>query len=68
MAKRMSRSVAKKVRVYVKDILDEAFEQELIPKNPARKLDMPRTRKPCDRNLSAKEVAMLLNALKGRIT
>ena len=53
----MSRSVAKKVRVYVKDILDEAFEQDLIPKNPARKLDMPRTRKPCERNLSIEEVA-----------
>ena len=66
VAKRMSRSVAKKVRVYVKDILDEAFEQELIPKNPARKLDMPRTRKPCDRNLSAEEVAKLLNALNAR--
>lgn len=66
VAKRMSRSVAKKVRVYVKDILDEALEQDLIPKNPARKLDMPRTRKPCDRYLSTSEVAKLLNALTGR--
>ncbi len=66
VAKNMSRSVAKKVRVYVKDILDEALEQDLIPKNPARKLDMPRTRKPCDRNLSADEVAKLLSGLTGR--
>ena len=66
VANRFSRSVAKKVRVYVTDMLEEAFEQDLIAKNPARKLDMPRTRRPCERYLTADEVRKLLAKLQGR--
>ena len=47
-------------RTYIKAILDEAIEQEFLGKNPARKLEIPRTRKPSKRALSMDEIAELL--------
>jgi integrase len=66
MAKKYSYSVVSKFRVYVKAMLDEALEQDLISKNPARKLAIPETRKTEKPALSEQEIAALLAHLKGR--
>lgn len=42
-----SKSLVHKVRTYVNDILEEALDQELIEKNPARRLERPRTKRVC---------------------
>ena len=65
IAARWSKSVAKKVRVYVKAALDEAVEQDYLRKNPARKLEIGTTRKPNDRNLTPDELCRLLSGLTG---
>ncbi|HYI97112.1 MAG TPA: tyrosine-type recombinase/integrase [Bryobacteraceae bacterium] len=66
LAKRFSYSVVSKFRVYMKAMLDEALEQDLIVKNPARKLSFPETRKPRKTVLSEPEIAELLRDLEGR--
>ena len=66
LAGKFSRSVVVNFRTYVKAILDEALEQDFIGKNPARKLEIPRTRKPSNRSLSVDEIAELLGHMTGR--
>jgi integrase len=66
LAGKFSRSVVVNFRTYVKAILDEALEQDFIGKNPARKLEIPRTRKPSNRMLSVEEIAELLGHMTGR--
>jgi len=66
LAESYSRSLVKKVLMQYRAILEEAVEQELIAKNPARKLVMPTTRKPCGRFLSLEEVDALLAQLQFR--
>ena len=46
--------------------IEEAIDQDFLVKNPARKLEMPVTRKTCKRYLSSEEVRKLLMALDGR--
>lgn len=60
-----SESVAKKVRVYVKAALDEAVEQDFIPKNPARKLELGQTKDTDKRNLRPDELCKLFSSLTG---
>lgn len=59
-------SVLHKVRTYTSAILDEAFEQGLIGRNPARKLDMPAAQRKDRPFLSSDQVRALLNVVSGR--
>jgi integrase len=66
LAKKFSYSVVSKFRVYMKAMLDEALEQDLIAKNPARKLSFPETKKPRKTVLTEDEISELLEDLEGR--
>jgi integrase len=66
LADSYSRSLVKKVLVQFRAVLEEAVEQDLITKNPARKLVMPTTRKPCGRFLSLEEYDALIAQLEFR--
>ncbi|SPF42730.1 putative Integrase family protein [Candidatus Sulfopaludibacter sp. SbA4] len=66
LAESYSRSVVKKVRVQLAAVLEEAVEQEIIPKNMARKLKMPPTKKPCERFLSIDDYNALMLELEFR--
>lgn len=58
-----AKSTVKHVRTYLKACFEYALDEDLIAKNPARKLALPNIRKkPCERFLSLKEVQALLNA------
>lgn len=61
-----SGSMVRKVRTWVKAILDEAAAQGFVEKNPAQKLDLPETRESSTRFLSLQEVGRLLSATAGR--
>lgn len=58
--------MVQKARTWVKACLEEALEQDFLVKNPARKLEMPITRKTCRRYLTPDEIQTLLSALQGR--
>lgn len=66
LAESYSRSLVKKVLMQYRAILEECVDQELIAKNPARKLVMPPTRKPCGRFLTLEEVDALIAELEFR--
>jgi site-specific recombinase XerD len=58
-----SKSAVKHVRTYLKASFEYAIDEDLIQKNPARKLAMPNIqKKPCERFLSVDEVQALLSA------
>ena len=61
-----SKTILQKVRVYLKAILEEAFEEDLIDRNPARKIQIPRVRERAKRFLSEVEINKLLSCLHGR--
>jgi integrase len=61
-----SYSLVHKIRTHVKAVLDEAIEQDLIVKNPARKLEIPRTKAKCNRFLTEDECTRLLAVCVGR--
>jgi len=65
LAAKESRSVVKKVRVYVNAALEEAVDQDYLRKNPTRNWKTGPTREPNKRNLSAKELCVLLTHLTG---
>jgi hypothetical protein len=44
LAETYSKSVVSKYVIWCRAILEEAVDQELIPKNPAKKLMMPETK------------------------
>ncbi len=66
LAGHYSHSVVSKFRVYISAILDEALEQDFIVKNPARKLEMPQTRRPVKRYLSEQEIRAIMGQLSVR--
>ena len=66
LASKFSHSICHKFRTNTKAILDEALEQDLITKNPARKLDLPETRNICRRFLSTEEISELIAAAPPR--
>jgi integrase len=66
LANEYSKSLVKKVRTWIKAVLDEAVEQEFIGKNPARKLALPPTRGTCKRFLTIAEYRRMLDELEGR--
>jgi integrase len=57
-------SAVKKARTYIAAALEFALDENLIVRNPGRKLELPskRLRKPCGRFLSLEEVRKLLSA------
>ena len=55
-----SRSVVQKVLRQLRGMLEEAVEQDLVAKNPARRLKMPATREPCGRFLMLEELNAIL--------
>ena len=61
-----SHSLVHKARTYLNSILDEAFEEDLIPKNTARRLDLPRMSPINRRSLSPEDCAKLSAAQSGR--
>ena len=62
-----SKSAVRKVRMYVKASFDYAADEDLIAKNPARKLAMPKIRKSvCRRYLSMEEIGALLSEAEPR--
>ena len=52
LAKKYSKLVVQKARTWLKAEIEEAIDQDFLLKNPARKLEMPVTRKSCKRYLS----------------
>src|SRR5215469_5814477 len=62
-----SKSAVKHIRTYLKACFEYAIDEDLIPKNPARKLALPNIhKKPCERFLSVHEVQALLTAASPR--
>jgi integrase len=63
-----SYSLVYKIRTYVKAVLEEALDQDLIDKNPARarRIEIPRTKEKCTRFLTEDECTKLLAACSGR--
>jgi integrase len=62
-----AKSTVKHVRTYLKACFEYAIDEDLVAKNPARKLALPNIRKkPCERFLSVEEVQALLNAASSR--
>jgi len=57
-------SAVKKARTYITTALEFAIDEQLIMRNPGRKIEMPskRLRKPCGRFLSLDEIRRLLSA------
>ena len=67
LAPKFSKSVVTKVRVYLNSILDEAVELEFLPKNPARKLAVPRTsKKAANQPLTPEQIPQVLFHLGDR--
>ena len=62
-----SKSALKHIRTYLKACFEYAVDEDLIDKNPCRKLAMPNIqKKPCERFLSLQEVQSLLMAASPR--
>lgn len=61
-----SGSAVTKIRVYLHAILDEALEQGLIDKDPARRLDIPRCRKPDRPVLTPEQFRAIVAAMSER--
>lgn len=67
LAPKFSKSVLAKVRVYFGSMLDEAAELEFIPKNPARKLAVPRSgKKTASKPLTPEQIPQVLFHLGDR--
>jgi integrase len=66
IAESWSASMVQKVRIYIKAALEEPIDQDLLERNPARKLIRPATRAACRRFLSLDEITRLLDAMEGR--
>jgi integrase len=67
MAPHFSKSLLMKIRVYLKSILDEAVELEMLVKNPAGKLSLPRSGKRIKtRHLTAEQIPAIVSHLSDR--
>jgi integrase len=64
MAKKYSRSLVLHSRFYLKSILDEAVEQNYLLKNPAKKLEIPRTKRVDKTVLTAEQFRAVIAELK----
>lgn len=67
LAPNFSKSVLTKARVYLNAILDEAVELEFLPKNPARRLAVPRSgKKAASQPLTPDQIPQVLFHLDDR--
>ena len=67
MAPKYSKSVLSKIRVYFNSMLDEAVELEMLPKNPARKLAVPKSgKRRATKHLTPEEIPQILFHLSDR--
>ncbi len=67
MAPRFSKSVLSKIRVYFNSILDEAVELEMLPKNPAGKLAVPKSgKRKATKHLTPEQIPLILFRLSDR--
>lgn len=61
-----SKTLVHQVRTYTKAALEDAIDQGLLDRNPARKIVRPQTRAVCKRFLSLEEIAKLLDNMNAR--
>jgi len=66
LAKHYSESLVDKAYTYINAALEEAVDQDFLAKNPARKVEMPRTRKPARRHIRLEEIQLLLSEMTKR--
>ncbi len=66
LAKCYSESLVDKAYTYINAALEEAVDQDFLAKNPARKVEMPKTRKPAKRHIRPEEIQLLLSELTKR--
>jgi integrase len=66
LAQKYSRSVVSKFMIWSRAILEEAVEQDFLPKNPARKLVTPETRPENKRFLELQEIPLVLSRVPFR--
>lgn len=66
LAEAYSKSVVSKYIIWSRAILEEAVDQRLIPRNPAKKLMMPETKPDNKRFLELSEIAIVLERLPFR--
>src|SRR5579871_5293208 len=67
MAPQYSKSVLSKIRVYFNSMLDEAVELEMLPKNPAGKLAVPKSgKRRATKHLTPEEIPQILFHLSDR--
>jgi integrase len=66
LAKGYSESLVDKAYTYINAALEEAVDQDFLAKNPARKVEMPRTRKPARRHIRPEEIQLLLSEMTKR--
>jgi integrase len=67
LAPAFSKSVLTKVRVYLNSMLNEAVELEMLPKNPAAKLAVPRSgKRVANRHLTPEQIPLILFHLTDR--
>lgn len=67
LATKFSDSVVEKYLVWSKAILEEAVDQDFIPKNPARKLTKPQTRAINKRTANEREIRVVMQCMEGRV-
>ncbi|HUB83862.1 MAG TPA: site-specific integrase, partial [Bryobacteraceae bacterium] len=66
LADSYSKTIVHQVRTYTKAALEDAIDQGLLDRNPARKIIRPQTREVCQRYLSLDEIAKLLDKMEAR--
>jgi integrase len=67
LADRFSSSVVDKYLIWTHAILEEALDQDLIAKNPARKLEKPKTRPTNKRTASPAEIRVIMQCMDGKV-
>jgi len=66
LADKYSKSLVDKAYTYLNAALEEAIDQDYLEKNPCRKVEMPRTKKPCEFFLSLNQINTLDTHLQGK--
>jgi integrase len=67
LAEKYSESVVEKYLVWTNAILEEALDQDLISKNPARKLEKPQTRLVNERVARELEIRIIMQCMEARL-
>ena len=67
LAAKFSESVVEKYLVWTNAILEEALDQDLICKNPARKLDKPHCKAVNKRTATPDEIRVIMQCMDGKV-